>query len=101
MISGLEISFRLPVPEITNLIVIASFVFNSLLLIEEEMLNSPTPPKKFVGLPAGSGLTLMAILGVVIGFLISITLFPPLKKASKGSADCTGLLPSFGTVQAL
>ena len=53
--------------------------FNSLLLIEEEMLNSPTPPKKFVGLPAGSGLTLMAILGVVIGFLISITLFPPLK----------------------
>ena len=70
---------------------IASLVFNSLLLIEEETVNSPTPPEKSAGLPAGSGLTFIAILGVAIDFLISITLLPPLKNASKGSSDCTGL----------
>ena len=79
-----EINFRLPVPDITNLIVIASLVFSSLLLIDEEILNSPTPPEKSVGLPAGSGFTFIAILGVEIDFFISMTLLPPLKKASKG-----------------
>ena len=48
--------------------VIASLVFSSLLLIEDEMLNSPTPPEKLAGFPAGSGLTLIAILGVTIDF---------------------------------
>ena len=90
LISGLEINFRLPVPDITSLIVIASLVFSSLLLIEEDILNSPTPPEKSAGLPVGSGLTFIAILGVEIFFLISMTLLPPLKKASKGSSDCTG-----------
>ena len=32
---------------------IASLVFNSWLLIEEETVNSPTPPEKSAGLPAG------------------------------------------------
>jgi hypothetical protein len=67
-ISGLEINFKFPVPEITSLIVIASLVFNSLLLIDEEIVNSPTPPEKSDGLPAGSGLTFIAILGVAIFF---------------------------------
>ena len=67
--------------------VIASLVFSSLLLMEEEMLNSPTPPEKFAGLPAGSGLTLIAILGVTIDFGTLTTLLPPLKNASKGSSD--------------
>ena len=37
------------------------------------------------------GFTFIAILGVEIDFFISMTLLPPLKKASKGSSDCTGL----------
>lgn len=48
----LAINFKLPVPEITSFTVIASFVFTSLELIEEVMLNSPTPPEKLAGLPA-------------------------------------------------
>jgi len=68
-ISGLAINFKLPVPEITSFTVIASFVFTSLELIEEVMLNSPTPPEKLAGLPAGNGVTLIVILGVTITLL--------------------------------
>ena len=86
LISGLEINFRLPVPDITNLIVIASLVFSSLLLIDEEILNSPTPPEKSAGLPAGSGFTFIAILGVEIDFFISMTLLHQIVQAYRLSS---------------
>lgn len=69
--------------------------------MEEEMLNSPTPPEKFAGLPAGSGLTLIAILGVTIDFGTLTTLLPPLKNASKDRQIVQLYLPPSGTVPVL
>ena len=53
--SGLESNFRLPVPEMTSLTVTASLVLTFVLLIEEVILNSPTPPEKSAGLPCWQG----------------------------------------------
>ena len=41
------------------------------LLIEEVILNSPTPPEKSAGLPAGKGFTSIVSCGVKIVFLTS------------------------------
>ena len=53
----------------TNLMVTASFVFSSFVLIDELIVNSPTPPEKLIGLPSGNAFTLMVSLGVTIVFL--------------------------------
>ena len=58
-------------------------------MIEEVILNSPTPPEKSAGFPEGSAFTLIVIAGVVSVFFTSTTLLPPLKNASKGSALLT------------
>ena len=70
--SGSPINFKLPVPEMTSLIVTASFVFTLVLLMEEEMLNSPTPPEKSAGLSPGKGFTSTVSFGVINVFLTSM-----------------------------
>jgi hypothetical protein len=59
------------VPEMTNLMVTASFVFSSFVLIDELIVNSPTPPEKLAGLPSGNAFTLMVSLGVTMFFFTS------------------------------
>ena len=69
--SGVLTNFKLPVPEMTNLMVTASFVFSSFVLIDELIVNSPTPPEKLAGLPSGNTFTLMVSLGVTMFFFTS------------------------------
>ena len=51
--------------------VTASFVFSSFVLIDELIVNSPTPPEKLIGLPSGNAFTLMVSLGVTMFFFTS------------------------------
>ena len=73
-------------PEITNFTVIASLVLTLDVLIDEVILNSPTPPEKLVGL-LGRGCTSIICLGVNNDFFTSIIFPQPLNYASKGSID--------------
>ena len=52
--------------------VTASFVFSSCVLMEELIVNSPTPPEKLAGFPVGKSFTLITNLGVTMFLFISI-----------------------------
>ena len=69
--SGVLTNFKLPVPDMISFMVTASLVFSSFVLIDELIVNSPTPPEKSAGLPLANAFTLMANLGVTMFFFTS------------------------------
>ena len=54
-----------------NHVALCRSIFSSFVLIDELIVNSPTPPEKLAGLPSGNAFTLMVSLGVTMFFFTS------------------------------
>lgn len=85
--SGLESNFRLPVPEMTSLTVTASLVLTFVLLIEEVILNSPTPPENRLAYLPARALRQLSVAESKLSFNFYV-IASSIENASNGSATC-------------